>query len=118
MRFSYVPPGSVTPRRFRCEPDRAMDAAVKSTMGHSDTSDARKEAQQRVHPQFTTRRYGSPAFAQLRQDCAPEIRTGADNGAEMGVFNRLMQPQRKANLHIRFQEYLPFGLEYGLIYVN
>ncbi|ESQ14669.1 MAG TPA: hypothetical protein DDY14_10710 [Chromatiaceae bacterium] len=118
VRFSYVPPASVTPRRFRCEPDRAMDAAVQNGMDDFESLIARQEAGRRVRPQFTTRRYGLPAYVQLSQDCAREIRTGADNAAEMGVFNRLMRPQREANLRIRFQEYLPFGLEYGLIYVN
>lgn len=118
MRFCYVPPVSETPRRFRCQPDLAMDAAVSSEMDALDAYLTRQEAGQRVSPQFTTRRYGLPTYAQLSQDCVSEITTGADNGAEMGVFNSLMQPQREANLHIRFQEYLPFGLEYGLIYVN
>ena len=118
VRFCYVPPASETPRRFRCQPDRAMDAAVDREMDAFEAGLSRQEAGQRVSPQFTTRRYGLPAYAQLSQDCAWEIRMGADNGAEMGVFNSLMQPQREANLRIRFHEYLPFGLEYGLIYVN
>ena len=118
MRFSYVPPASDTPRRFHCQPDRAMDAAVSSEMDPSEEYIARQEAGRRVSPQFTAHRYGLPTYAQLSQNCMREIMTGADNGAEMGVFNSLMQPQREANLRIRFQEYLPFGLEYGLIYVN
>jgi hypothetical protein len=36
----------------------------------------------------------------------------------MGAFNHLMQPQREANLRLRLEEYLPFGLEAGLIYVT
>jgi hypothetical protein len=54
----------------------------------------------------------------LSLDCSREIRAGADNGAEMGVFNMLMQPQREANLLTRFEEYLAFGLEAGLIFVE
>jgi hypothetical protein len=118
MRFSYVPPASVTPRRFRCEPDSAADAAVQPTMTDQEASETRIRVRQRVRPQFTTRRYGLPAYAQLSQDCAREIRIGADNSAEMGVFTMLMQPQREANLRIRFEEYLPFGLEGGLIFVS
>ena len=34
----------------------------------------------------------------------------------MGAFNGLMQAQRLANLRIRLDEYLPAGLEAGLIY--
>jgi hypothetical protein len=36
----------------------------------------------------------------------------------MGAFSSLKQPQREANLRIRLEEYLPFGLEAGLIYVT
>ncbi|NCC30739.1 MAG: hypothetical protein EOM24_01800 [Chloroflexia bacterium] len=118
LRFSYVPPESVTPRRFRCEPDHALAAAVQPDMSAVEAEALRSATQRRVQPQFTTRRYGLPAYAQLSQDCVHEIRTGADNGAEMGVFNMLLQPQREANLRIRFEEYLPFGLEAGLILVN
>ena len=34
----------------------------------------------------------------------------------MGAFSHLKQPQR--NLRLRLGEYLPFGLEPGLIYVT
>jgi hypothetical protein len=110
VRFSYVPPASITPRRYRCQPDRAIKAA--------DGENEVEAAVRRVMPEFTTRRYGQPAYAQLSLDCVEEIRAGADNGAEMGVFNMLMQPQREANLHVRLEEYLPFGLEAGLIFVT
>ena len=36
----------------------------------------------------------------------------------MGAFSHLRQPQREANLRVRLEEYLPFGLEPGLIYVT
>ena len=29
VRFSYVPPGSQTPRRFRCQPELAISAALE-----------------------------------------------------------------------------------------
>ncbi len=34
------------------------------------------------------------------------------------MFASLKQPQRETNLRIRLEEYLPFGLEPGLIYVT
>ena len=126
LRFSYVPPASITPQRYRCQPDRALEIAAdqirQQQLPPAEEAAAIAAAQtavtRRVQPEFTTRRYGLPAYAQLSLDCAPEIQTGADNGAEMGVFNTLLQPQREANLHLRFEEYLPFGLEAGLIFVN
>ena len=40
------------------------------------------------------------------------------DGSEMGVYCQLKQPQRESNLRIRLDEYLPFGLDAGLIYVT
>jgi len=34
----------------------------------------------------------------------------------MGVYHSLFAPQRESDLKIRLQEYLPVGLEFGLIY--
>ncbi|MEA2465268.1 MAG: hypothetical protein QOJ98_3015 [Acidobacteriota bacterium] len=95
VRFSYVAPRSSTPRRFRCQPETAL-----------------------IEPAFTSRRYGDAAYAQLALACAGEIRTGADDGSEMGAFHFLMQPQRETNLRVRLSEYLPFGLDAALIFVT
>ena len=83
-------------------------------------TDAGKQAliRKRLTPDFTSLRYGHPAFGQLALACALEIRTGAEDGAEMGVFRHLQQPQRETNLRIRLAEYLPVGLNAGLIYVT
>jgi hypothetical protein len=110
VRFSYVPAGSVTPRRFRCQPDLAVEGVI------DPAEIARIRA--RMTPTFTDTRFGRPGYAQLRLATALEIRTGAEIGAEMGAFASLMQPQRENNLRIRLEEYLPFGLEAALIYVT
>jgi hypothetical protein len=110
VRFSYVPAGSQTPRRFHCQPDLALE-------GIADPAE-RARIRGRLVPTFTTERFGNPAYAQLRLSCALEIRTGAESGSEMGAFSMLMQPQREANLRTRLEEYLPFGLEAALIYVT
>lgn len=109
VRLSYVPETSQTPRRYRCQPDLALEGVPDS---HRDIIRAR------LTPAFTSVHYGHPAYAQLSRTCALEIRTGAEDGSEMGAFNHLKQPQREANLRLRLQEYLPFGLEPGLIYVT
>jgi hypothetical protein len=69
-------------------------------------------------PTFQTDRYGRPDFAQLRLTCPIQIRAGAEDGSEMGAFCVLKQPQRESNLRLRLDEYLPVGLEAGLIYVT
>ena len=43
---------------------------------------------------------------------------GADDEGEMGVFHDLYQPQREANLRVRLEEYLRFGLEAGIFYTS
>jgi hypothetical protein len=97
VRFCYVPPGSVTPRRFRCVPDDE----------HAD-----------VLPHFTSLRYGDPGYGQLRQATDKSIRQGASDEGEMGVMHALFQPQRETNLRIRLEEYLRFGLHAGVFYAS
>jgi len=109
VRYCHVPMPSITPRRYRCQPDLAMQ-----DLGAA----AAKRAAARVAPSFTSTQFGSPAYGQLARGCALEIREGADNGAEMGAWNFLLQAQREANLRQALEEYLRFGLEAGLIPVN
>jgi hypothetical protein len=99
VRFSYLPPASRVPRRYHCQP--ATDAEAV-----------------RVRPQFTSLNYGDPGYCQLSQRCAIEIRQGAEDEAEMGVFHNLYQPQRETNLRVRLDEYLRFGLEAGIFFAS
>jgi hypothetical protein len=130
VRFSFVPAGSAVPQRYRCQPDleiaRQLEAAAQRaqaqhlTQAQWDAVRAAIEAkiQGWLVPTFTSDRYGQPAYAQLHLACPPQIRTGAEDGSEMGAFCHLKQPQREANLRLRLEEYLPFGLEPGIIYVT
>lgn len=108
LRYSYVPPTSVTPRRFRCQPELAVAQLGGGALA--------AETRRRVTPSFASRIYGRPAFAQLARRCPVEIRTGASDGAEMGAFNIVKQPQREANLGLRLREHLRVGLEAGFSY--
>ena len=98
-RFSYVPPGSRLPRLYHCQPASPDDAA-------------------RVRPVFTSLRYGDAGYAQLSAHCASEIRRGGADGAEMGAFHDLFQPQREANVRTSLDEYLRFGLEAGIFFTT
>jgi hypothetical protein len=73
---------------------------------------------ERLKPSFNSTNYGDPAYIQLRQSCSKEICTGAEDGAEMGAFNFLKQPQREANLQASLKEYLRFGLQAKTFYIN
>jgi len=121
LRFSYTPAGSVTPRRYRCQPESAVQAAQDERLARDPGASAAALAAVRAAvlvdmvPAFTSRAYGRPAYAQLSQRCAALITTGAEDGAEMGAGNPLKQPQRATNLSLRLDEYLPFGLQAGVI---
>ncbi len=119
-RFSFVPRGSRVPRRYRCQPDLALKAFAESRNTTVDklSDEERAAVETRVTPTFTSVHYGEPAYAQLSPTIAEEIRTGAEDGAEMGVFSQLKQPQREANLRTALKEYLRFGLEAGIFYVT
>ena len=110
VRFSHVPAGSRTPRRYRCQPDLAL----------KDVADPAQEQRIRASlmPIFTSAEYGDPAYMQLHQAVAEAIYTGASDGAEMGAFNHLKGALREANLRQVLTEYLRFGLEAGIFYVT
>jgi hypothetical protein len=121
VRYSHVPDGSQTPRCFQCQPDLTLAAKAKEFGLDSPASlpaDVYAETAWRVRPQFTSIHYGNPAYAQLAQVCAWEIRSGAEDGSEMGAFSLLQQPQREANLRIALEEYMRFGLEAGIFFVT
>jgi len=122
MRFCYVPPGSRTPPRFRCQPDLAeqgADALAKSEGLSATQWHATREAEgRRVEPQFFTTNYGASAYCRLAQTCADEIKRGAEDQSEMGVFHDLFEPQRVTNLRIRLAEYVPAGTDVGIIFAS
>lgn len=123
VRFSFVPAGSVTPRRYRCQPDLETATQIEKAEESGPLTAAQRAAitaqvRARMAPSFTSVQYGAPGYPQLRLGCPIEIRAGAEDGSEMGVFCHLKQPQRETNLRIRLEEYLPFGLDTGVIYVT
>jgi hypothetical protein len=109
VRFSFIANGSQLPRRYMCQPDLALaqvpDADAPLVLA-------------RMKPAYTSRRYGDPGYAQLAALCPSEIQTGADDGAEMGAYQLLQQPQRLSNLSAAIAEYLRFGLEAGTFLVT
>jgi hypothetical protein len=95
VRYSCLPSERQVPHQFRC---------VSGAEGFK--------------PSFTSLEFNNPAYCQLGRSCPAEIRCGADDGAEMGAFHDLMQPQREASLRDQLREYLRFGLDAGVFYVN
>ncbi|MEU2130720.1 hypothetical protein [Streptomyces sp. NPDC018352] len=101
VRFSSVPAGSRTPRRYRCLPDLTGPGGAAE-----------------VRPLFTSERYGTPWYGELAERCAEEIRRGAEDGAEMGAFHDLYRPQREDSLRARLAEYVPAGTDAGIFFVT
>lgn len=94
VRFSFLPTGARTPRRFKC-----IERIVAGPQ-----------------PIFFAFRYGSPGYLKLLTSTPDVVRRGADDGGEMGAFHFLLAPLREIDLRIRMQEYMPVGLEFGILY--
>jgi hypothetical protein len=97
VRYSYVPPGAQLPPRYASRP-------------------AASDPPYEMVPRFTSLRYGKPGYCQLGIGCPAELRHGAADGGEMGALHHLYAPQREAGLRVRLDEFLPFGLEAGVIF--
>lgn len=96
VRFSFLPAASRTPRRFEC---------IEQTIAGPQ-------------PIFFALRYGRPGYMKLLTSTPDVVRRGADDGGEMGAFHFVSGPLRESDLRVRMQEYLPVGLEFGIIYQN
>jgi hypothetical protein len=96
VRFTFLPEGARTPRRFEC-----VEQALASPQ-----------------PIFFALRYGRPGYLKLLASTPDVVRRGADDGGEMGSFHFVLAPLREIDLRVRMQEYLPVGLEFGVIYQN
>jgi hypothetical protein len=96
VRFSFLPAGAKTPRRYEC--------IERSIAG--------------LQPIFFALRYGRPGYMKLLASTPDVVRRGADDGGEMGAFHFVLAPLRESDLRVRMQEYLPVGLEFGIIYQN
>jgi hypothetical protein len=95
VRFCWLPPGSIAPRRYSCLPPE-------------------QAAEDLLAPQFMTTRYGRGAYCLLAGDCPIAIWTGADNGSQLGVYQQAQETEAVRNVQIRMPEYLPARLEAGV----
>jgi hypothetical protein len=122
-----------TPQRYECQPDLELQRQGLIPVTPANAKVAALVAA-RVAPRFTPRprgasaavpstappyaHYGDPGYAQLALTCPKEVKTGAEDGSEMGVFHDLYEPQRTALLSERLVEYTPAGSDARLIFVT
>jgi hypothetical protein len=85
FRFSAAPAAARLPRRYR---SHFVDAA---------------------RPLFASRRFGDPSYARLGEGAPSELRSGAEDGSEIGAFSSLRDPIRMDGLRAKVDEFLPFG---------
>jgi hypothetical protein len=126
LRFSYVLRTSRTPRRYRCQPELAARDAVEArkreldpvpiTQAEIDAITTRYHGL--VRPEFVSRAYGTPAYAQLARSVHRSITTGAEDGSEMGAYCGVEAARREANFKGALDDYLRFGLEAGIFYAS
>ncbi|SHN52950.1 hypothetical protein SAMN05660350_00443 [Geodermatophilus obscurus] len=117
LRYCWLPEGSLTPPRYRCQPDLALAAATDPATGLVPP-DRAATIRARVRPSFTSLAFRHPAAGQLARRCPSEIAEGTEDGTEMGVHRALRQPQRWENLAISLDEYLPAGLQVAVVTVT
>jgi len=96
VRFSFLPAGAKTPRQFEC-----VERAIAGPQ-----------------PIFFALGYGRPGYLKLLTSTPDAVRRGADDGGEMGAFHFVLAPLRESDLGVRLQEYMPVGLEFGILYQN
>jgi hypothetical protein len=94
VRFSAHARGSALPRQYRCA---AIDPRAAL---------------------FGSLRFGRADYAQLLATAGPAIAEGAEDGSEMGAFWRERSAIKERSLLIKYQEYLPLGLEPVVVHVT
>ena len=113
VRYSYVAADSVTPRRYKCLPDEAVQ-----DLTDTNAIDAEKR---RLVPRFVSTVYGDdttiyPDYARLHPHGARELKVGAEHGGEMGAFAHLREEPRLTNLRNALSTYLRFGMHAGFFF--
>jgi hypothetical protein len=110
FRYCYLPLATNTAMRYRCQPPVAL---LKS----GDWK-GRQRGEAAAAPHFTSTRYGDPGYGQLAFDCPDAIRSGAENGSEIGAFSLVNAPRREAAIDGCLEEYLPYGMRAKVFYVT
>ncbi|WP_112310784.1 hypothetical protein [Pseudogemmobacter bohemicus] len=114
LRYSYAPWGSSLPQSFRCQPETGL--ASESRACARDLDDAEKmRARARLAPVFSDLSAEEPALAMLHPLCPAEIRSGGEDGAEMGAFSAAGFGIVLENSQALAGEYLSYTIESGVI---
>ncbi|HEX8194149.1 MAG TPA: hypothetical protein VF552_14740 [Allosphingosinicella sp.] len=100
VRFCYVPPGSRVPRRYRCQPEHAVKGGAEP---------------KRVRPHLVSLDRASPWHGQFHPLAHPALRTGGEDGGEIGAFRSPSSALNEANVDATLDEYLRLGMAAGTL---
>ena len=115
VRYCYAPPGSRLPRTYRCMPHEYLDERRREL--DRDLTDAEIDAiDAQIRPTYVSREWWRAGFAQLDDATSVDVRTGAEDGSEMGVHAHLKVPQKLANLSAALDEHLRVGMFAGIFF--
>jgi hypothetical protein len=125
LRYSFAPlAGSQSPRRFRCQPDLEVANEVASALTANpaltpaESATIQSNVESWLLPAFTSRTAGQPGYLQLADAAPDQIRYGATDDDEMGIFYSLFSARMESNLVYRINEYLRIGLATGIIHAT
>lgn len=114
VRFSFVPVGSVAPRRFRCAPDVQLRDAAEAK-GQALTASERAATIAAANPAFVDTATDAPGLAMLHAMCSDAIGLGGEGETEIGAFARESTRLRLRNMTRLFDTYLPMGRRAAII---
>ena len=72
----------------------------------------------RISPSFISVSPAHPSFLRLAASTPAEIRAGAEDEDQMGVYHREFLTLRRANLRFALSEHLRIGLSAGIFDAN
>jgi hypothetical protein len=115
VRYCYAPPASRLPRTYRCVPHDQLQNRRRE-LG-DDLTDAQRDAvDAQLRPNYVSRDWWRAGYVQLDESTSAQVRTGAEDGAEMGVYAHLKVPQKLANLRAALDEHLRVGMFAGIFF--
>ncbi len=106
IRYSYVAPGSQTPRRYECQPDLALRANPQIDNA---------VVEQQLRPVFESLDPADPWFARLKATTHRGILEGGEHGVEMGFLAGLFEPHKRRFANSSMADFTRAGMDAGLV---
>jgi hypothetical protein len=71
-----------------------------------------------AEPRLVSTDLGHPAYGRLADGCPAEIRSGAEDGGEIGVFHGVNEQGRRAGLRATLDDALPSRISAAVIFID